>query len=141
MNFKYTKAKSKETPKDIYQLTLSWMSGDADHYDVTVINYNTENELIAALTLVNGWFELKAKHHNMCCNLTDGNKVNKYWSNGEVEAAFNFLKGNTLSELFETVDIESVHDVTCEDRSASLDSIESIKYFDKAGIEYDVEQE
>lgn len=135
MQIKLTKSKSK-TIKNKYELTVRYMSGDADAYESVAYSFKTEEELLKIYSLFNRIFKFQNKYHNLFCDVLSERIEKEYQEiiNNEL------LMGEAESyrDLMDKYNIDTSNDVTCQGRDAWPNNIVSMYYWDKDGIKYDI---
>ena len=147
------------SPTNVWELNLTWMSGDADHYEQKSYCFATEEEFKKAyefallMTKAYRWYSptkaptplgytvLRNMYYDNLDKLEAKQKYDKsgpYYSAEEIAAAKEILgEHKHLSSAFEAVLHDSTpYDITCEDYTARLTSIEPCYYYDETGARF-----
>lgn len=158
MKLTYTLSPNK-APKNVWVVSLEWMSGDADHSEYLEYEFETEEKCIAFVTEVNRILDFTNDYWNLVCWL----ESNGHLEESEfIERELRYInvgdrdkKRNELRELWKIVKtligdkptwrdyLESVvgevpYDVTTDgDSHAKLRSINSIVKYDENGTKFD----
>ncbi len=124
--------------KNLWTFTVRWMSGDADAYENTAYESDSEEEFLRQYLLFKKILEFKQKYHNLFCDLRVGRNRLLGSSSRVVEEEKTALKellgtAGTLYELFEINEIDPEPDVTYEGALASPDRIKDVFYYDATG--------